>query len=109
MTMPNDCVVTVFRSRLRSDAEANGYHELAAGLERRARSMPGFVDYKGFTADDGERVSIAVFDSEPHHNAWRDDEAHRAAQARGRQEFYTEYSVLVCRPTGQRSFTAQPV
>ena len=71
--------------------------------------MPGFVDYKAFVADDGERVSIAVFDSEEHHNAWRDDPGHRAAQIRGSKEFYTEYSVMVCRQLRLRSFSEQPV
>jgi heme-degrading monooxygenase HmoA len=105
---PGDCVVTIFRSRLRSDAEANGYTQLADTLEHRARSMPGFVDFKTFSADDGERVSIAVFDCEYHHNAWRDDPAHRAAQRRGRQEFYSEYSITVCHQTYQRTFTTRP-
>lgn len=104
----DDCVVTIFRSRLQSDAEANGYPQLAATLERRARSMPGFVDFKTFSANDGERVSIVVFDSAHHHNAWRDDPAHRAAQLRGRQEFYSEYSISVCRQTRQSTFVAQP-
>ncbi len=104
---PTDHVVTIFRSRLRPDAEANGYPEIAVALERRARSMPGFVDFKGFVADDGERVSIVAFDSEEHHNAWRDDPGHRAAQLRGRNEFYAEYSILVCRPTAQRIFVGQ--
>lgn len=107
MTATSDHVVTIFRSRLRPDAEANGYPEVAAALERHARSMPGFVDYKGFVATDGERVSIAEFDSEEHHNGWRDDPGHRAAQLRGRKEFYAEYSVLVCRPTSQRAFGGQ--
>jgi heme-degrading monooxygenase HmoA len=101
-------VVTTFRSRLRSDAEANGYIELADSLECRARSTPGFVDFKTFSADDGERVSIAMFDCERHHNAWRDDPTHRAAQLRGRQEFYSEYAITVCCQSYQRTFVAPP-
>jgi heme-degrading monooxygenase HmoA len=103
-----DSVVTIFRSRLRGDAEPSGYTELASALEERARSMPGFVEFKTFSAPDGERVSITVFDSEEHHNAWRDDPAHRVAQRRGRQEFYSEYSITVCRQTSRRAFTGHP-
>ena len=44
-------VVTVFRSRLRADA-GDGFVELAAEMLELARSMPGFRDYKVFTADD---------------------------------------------------------
>lgn len=37
--------VTVFRSRLRPEAAALGYHELADEMERRARTTPGFVEF----------------------------------------------------------------
>lgn len=97
-------VVTVFRSRLRPDAEANGYGELAARMEARARAMPGFVDFKTFAAPDGERLSMIVFDTAEHQRAWRDDPEHRAAQTRGRRDFYAEYSISVCRLQHHRSF-----
>lgn len=89
-------VVTVFRSRLRPDAEANGYGALAARMESRARDTAGFVDFKTFVAADGERASIIVFDSAAHHAAWRDDPEHRAAQQLGRDSFYEEYAISVC-------------
>ena len=88
-------IVTVFRSRLRADAAATGYAALAAAIEQRARSMPGFIDFKTFTAGDGERVSIVIFDSIEHHDAWRDDPEHRAAQQRGVLDFYAEYEISV--------------
>ena len=99
-------VVTVFRSRLRPDAEEHGYGETAVRMESRARAMPGFVDFKTFTADDGERVSIITFDSLEHETAWRDDPEHRDAQARGKKEFYAEYSISVCLLQRSRTFSA---
>jgi heme-degrading monooxygenase HmoA len=87
-------VVTVFRSRLRPDADP-AYGILAAEMEAAAREVPGFVDFKTFTADDGERVSLVVFDSPDSHRAWRDDPRHLEAQRRGRAEFYLEYSIRV--------------
>ena len=100
-------VVTVFRSRLLADAEANGYGELAAHMEDRARMMPGFVDFKTFAAIDGERLSVIVFDTIAHQHAWRDDLEHRAAQQRGRDTFYSEYSISVCQELTRRSFKAE--
>jgi heme-degrading monooxygenase HmoA len=87
-------IVTVFRSRLREDA-GDDYERTAAEMEQRARSMPGFVDFKLFVADDGERVSLIVFASRSAHDAWRDDPEHRAAQRRGREEWYASYSIQV--------------
>ena len=93
-------IVTVFRSRLRE--EHDGYDETAAAMERAARAMPGFVDFKTFAADDGERVSIVVFDSIESHNAWRDEPDHRAAQQRGRKAWYAEYHIQVCELRSER-------
>lgn len=94
-------VVTVFRSRLRSEASAE-YAELAPKLEARARSTPGLLEFKTFTAEDGERVSIVVFETWEQHCAWRDDPEHRRAQARGREHLYEEYSIQVCRQVHRR-------
>ncbi len=97
-------VVTVFRSRLRDDAETNGYGELAAAMEARARQMPGFVEFKTFAAPDGERVSLVTFDTVAYHEAWREDPEHRSAQQRGRDDFYLEYTISVCRELRRRHF-----
>jgi heme-degrading monooxygenase HmoA len=97
-------IVTVFRSRLRPDAANQGYGELATRMEARAREMPGFIDFKSFTADDGERASIITFDTLEHQAAWRNDPEHRAAQQRGREDFYAEYSIAVCEQRSRRSF-----
>lgn len=66
--------------------------------------MPGFVELKGFTADDGERVSLVIFDSMGAHEAWRDHPDHREAQRMGRERFYSEYRIVVCEQVAERSF-----
>ena len=50
-------IVTVFRSRLRDDADPR-YEALDEALRERARSLGGMVDVKSFVADDGERVTL---------------------------------------------------
>ena len=87
-------IVTVFRSRLRDDA-APGYHDTADEMLALAQEIPGFVDYKFFYAEDGERVSVVTFDGPASQQAWREHTAHRATQARGRAEWYSAYSIQV--------------
>jgi heme-degrading monooxygenase HmoA len=87
--------ITVFRSRLRDDVP-DRYFSLATDLHERAKRFPGFVEFKQFVAEDGERVTLVTFASAEHEAVWRDDEQHRAAQAEGRADFYTEYDVAVC-------------
>ena len=86
--------ITVFRSRLRDDVP-DRYFALAAELHERAKGFPGFVEFKQFVADDGERVTLVTFDSAEHEAAWRDDVGHRAAQQEGRTSFYAEYDIAV--------------
>ena len=87
-------VVTVFRSRRRDESEA-AYVEVAVAMEAAARAAPGFIDFKTFVAEDGERVSLVTFDSPATHRRWRDDPRHRRAQQQGRDDFYLEYTVQV--------------
>lgn len=98
-------VITVFRSRLRDDAVANGYTERAAEMIARAQQNPGFLEHKSFVADDGERVSIVRFDSPEAHEAWARDTGHREVQQQGRDEFYTEYRISVADVRRERAWS----
>jgi heme-degrading monooxygenase HmoA len=53
-------VVTIFRSRL-SPEHAVVYYEMAARMRTLAESMPGFISFKTFKAEDEERVSVIEF------------------------------------------------
>jgi len=86
-------VMTVFRSRLRSDATA--YPEHAARISALAREMPGYVEHKVFVAEDGERVTLVRFADRASHEAWARHPDHRAAQRAGIEEYYEEYSIAV--------------
>jgi heme-degrading monooxygenase HmoA len=89
-------MVTVFRSRL-TDAAGSAYDDTADEMLRTARQAPGFVDFKTFVADDGERVSLVTFEDSGSHDAWRRDPDHRAAQVLGRERFYAWFRIQVCR------------
>ena len=95
--MGNPGAITIFRSRLRDDA-GDGYGEWARRMNALAREMAGFVSFKVFEADDGERVSIIEFESADTSEAWREHPEHLEAQRLGRERFYAEYSIQVCEP-----------
>lgn len=90
-------VVTIFRSHLRDDAGPE-YGEWAQRMDRLAAAMPGFVSFKTFRADDGERVSIIEFDTEQAAAAWARHPEHLEAQKLGREKFYEEFEVMTCKP-----------
>jgi heme-degrading monooxygenase HmoA len=95
--------VIVFRSRLRPEARAE-YERRGAEIYELGIAMPGFIAIKDFIADDGERVAIVEFDTAEHLAAWRDHAEHRVAQQQGRDRFYSQYSIQVCKVERSASF-----
>ena len=91
-------VVTIFRARVRPDADQEAMTRLGERMYEIASAMPGFLSYKDFGAADGESVSIIEFESEETLAAWRNHPEHKQAQARGRTEFFSEYHIQVCQP-----------
>ena len=96
-------VLTVFRSRLRPE-HADEFRELAVRMLELAESMPGFISYKVYTSEDGERASIIEFESPEHLRAWREHPEHREAQKIGRERFYESYTLHVAEPTRESRF-----
>ena len=93
MTPREGQVVTIFRNRLRGDAQP-AYAEELEVVVALARALPGFVETKTFTADDGERCTVVTFADEASHATWRAHPRHRQAQRRA-PEFYDAWSIAV--------------
>jgi len=99
-------MITIFRSRLRPENE-EAYQKMAARMHELAVKMPGFIAIKTFQAPDGERVSIVEFESEETHNAWRRHPEHMEAQRLGRELFYSEFKLQVCKLEREYGMPAQ--
>jgi heme-degrading monooxygenase HmoA len=98
-------IVTVFRSRLKPES-TDEYAAWAARIGELARTMPGYVSHKGFTAADGERVTLVEFESEEHVRAWSAQADHVQAKKKGRESFYSEYKIQVCSVIRETRFQA---
>jgi heme-degrading monooxygenase HmoA len=93
--------VVVFRNRLREEA-VDEYEEWAARMVELASQAQGFVSIKTFAADDGERVSVVEFESEDDAARWGEHPEHRIAQKLGRERFYSDFTLQVCRVVRER-------
>jgi heme-degrading monooxygenase HmoA len=87
-------MLIAFRSKLTATAGA-GYAAMAAEMDAHARTFPGFIDVKSFTADDGERLTLVWWQDEETLRAWAGDVRHRVAQATGREQWYEYYKMDV--------------
>jgi heme-degrading monooxygenase HmoA len=96
--------MNVFRSRKRDGYDAAAYAEDAARMGELAQAQPGFVDYKSFAAPDGETVTISVWESTQAAKAWARHPEHLEAQARGRDDYYAEFTMYAADDARVRRF-----
>ncbi len=90
--------LVVFRNRNRKRAglDAAAYAADAARMEARARAMPGFLSFKSYVAGDGEVVALSEWQDAESARSWRRDPGHAAVQARGRTDYYEDYTLFAC-------------
>ena len=88
--------LVVFRNRKRADIDQAAYDAEAERMEELARTQPGFLSFKSYSADDGEFVAISEWEDEASALAWRLVAEHRAVQQRGRTDYYQEYTLFAC-------------
>jgi heme-degrading monooxygenase HmoA len=92
-------ILTVFRSRVRADADLAALEKVGARMHALATRMPGFISYKNFGATDGEAVTIVEFESEEAQLAWREHPEHKEAQRLAREQFLVEYQLQIGTPS----------
>lgn len=100
-------IVTVFRSRVKTEAQSE-YMKWAARMSELAKGMPGYISHKSFLADDGEKVTIVEFESEETQRAWALHPEHVEAKKMGRTDFYAEYKVQTCSLLRESRFPVSP-
>lgn len=96
--------LTVFRNRKRPDMDAAAYQADNARMEELAAKQPGYISIKAFVADDGEVVSISMWESEDDAKAWGSHPEHAVVQARGRSDYYESYTLFSCIDPKVRSY-----
>lgn len=97
-------IVAIFRSRL-NPGVAEEYGPMARHMSELARTIPGYVSHKGFSAEDGERVTIVEFESEEALQEWRVHPEHAKAKRRGFQSFFSDFKLQICTVIRDRVWT----
>ncbi len=79
----------------RTAADAAGYAEAAAAMERAASTQDGYLGIDSARGDDGVGITISWWRDEAAALAWRDDPDHARIREAGRQLWYDWYRVIV--------------
>lgn len=96
-------LIIVFRSRLTSQA-GEDYRAMNTEMEALVRQNPGFVDFRSYQAEDGERLTVVWWRDEESLPEWRQQVRHREAQGMGRKNWYEYYKMEVASVTRESSF-----
>ena len=100
-------VIVVFRTHVKPQADLEQLNALNQSMVALVSKMPGFLSLKDFSASDGEFLVLAEFDSIESVDAWKAHLEHRAAQRRGREDFFADYRIQVCNVIRTSGFTAE--
>jgi heme-degrading monooxygenase HmoA len=100
-------VIVVFCTRVKLQADFEALNALNQKMLAIVSRMPGYLSMKDYSAQDGESVVIAEFDSLESVDAWKAHPDHVAAQRRGREEFFADYRIQVCNLIRTSEFSAE--
>lgn len=99
--------MVLFSTTPRGDVDLDDYRHASARMQELVATIPGFISYNSYRADDGETVAIARFESEAALDAWRFHPEHQQAQDKGRHAYYQDYWVQVCATTREYRFLGE--
>ena len=99
--------ITLIKTSDVAAEDAADYEQLSARMAELATSLPGFIEAKSYTGEDGESLSIIRFADEASHEAWRTHPEHQQAMKLGRDRFYASFKIEVCEVKRTREFSRQ--
>jgi heme-degrading monooxygenase HmoA len=83
----------------------HGYEEMAVQMEALAASQPGFLGFE--TARNEVGISVSYWTSLEAITEWKQNVRHLEAQRRGKEEWYEEYTVRICKVEREYGFKSQ--
>ena len=101
--LPPGAVAVIFHSMRRTDpdgsgglSDADGYAAMADAMETLAAQQPGYLGVRSARdAHTGEGITVSYWRDDASARAWKAVAEHLEAQRRGRDEWYSEYDVVV--------------
>ncbi|WP_367573891.1 antibiotic biosynthesis monooxygenase [Streptomyces griseoaurantiacus] len=85
-------------------ADQDGYRETDARMEELVRDVPGFLGMDHAQTPGGLGITVGYFRDADALAAWRRDAEHRAAQRRGREQWYERYTLHVAKVERSHAF-----
>ena len=85
----------IFKSK-RSHGD-NGYSDMSDKVEARVNGVDGFLGADSVRNSDGIGITVSYWASLEAIEKWKYDTLHMQAKASGREKWYEEYSIRICK------------
>lgn len=102
---PKPPYYAVIFSSVRRQADEQAYQETAARMLTLAARQPGFLGVDSAHSD-GVGITVSYWESEDAIHAWKLQLEHSEARRRGRESWYSQYSLRVARVERAYDFQA---
>lgn len=93
---PDAPYYAVIFSSTRTEGD-NGYAQMADQMVALARQQPGFLGVESVRGPQGHGITVSYWDSLESIRNWKEVAAHKAAQLKGREVWYSEFATRVCK------------
>lgn len=93
----------VFTSR-RTESDKKNYSETADLMDQLAAEQKGFLGVESTRDHNGFGITVSYWDSLESIKLWKENTDHQMAQRNGKNNWYSAYSVRVCKVERSYSF-----
>jgi heme-degrading monooxygenase HmoA len=87
--------IVAFSARTRQDVDQREYQETFERMLALVAEIPGFVDIRAYTGEDGSELALVRFESREAIDAWREHPKHVKTREQGRNEFFSAYEITI--------------
>jgi len=84
-----------FREQVTPDP--TGYAETADRMVELAEQQPGFIGIESVRDESGFGITVSYWETDEAIRAWKVNAEHLEAQKRGREDWYANFNLRICR------------
>jgi heme-degrading monooxygenase HmoA len=92
----------IFTSTKKETADEDGYETMAKKMEELAMQMPGYISHESARNEIG--ITISYWESLEAIKNWKQQSDHLLAQKLGKEIFYSNYKVRICKVEKEYQF-----
>ncbi|MGE7946912.1 antibiotic biosynthesis monooxygenase family protein [Lysinibacillus sp. NPDC093688] len=95
---------TVIFTSQRTEEDGEGYAKMAEVMDELAQKQPGFIRLESARNSEGKGITVSYWESLDAIQAWKENSKHLVAQKLGKEKWYSQYNVEICKVIKDYSF-----